>query len=166
MVTVNPDGSLTYTPDPGFSGQDTLIYQVCDDGTPLPAQCDTALVVINVGDINDPPVAVFDRDTTEEDTPVIVDVLANDSDTDGNADHYANSDGDALANPNRNVHADGNTYTHTYPHAHGPAVGHQRALGCHAIREPAATARRALRASRHARFSTQSPRCRTRLWRR
>jgi gliding motility-associated-like protein/uncharacterized repeat protein (TIGR01451 family) len=66
-----------------FTGQDTLVYRVCDDGTPLPAQCDTALVVITVGPVNDPPVAVDDPVTTPEDTPVTVCVLTNDTDTEG-----------------------------------------------------------------------------------
>jgi len=33
-LTLNPDGSFLYTPNPGFSGTDGFTYQVCDDGTP------------------------------------------------------------------------------------------------------------------------------------
>ena len=33
-VVMNPDGSFSYTPNPGFSGTDSFTYQVCDDGTP------------------------------------------------------------------------------------------------------------------------------------
>jgi hypothetical protein len=33
-VTLNSDGSFSYTPNPGFSGTDSFTYQVCDDGTP------------------------------------------------------------------------------------------------------------------------------------
>ncbi|QTN38518.1 tandem-95 repeat protein [Cryomorphaceae bacterium] len=84
-VSVDPvTGAVTYTPDPNFNGTDTFIYQVCDDGTPLPALCDTAIVEVIVGGINDDPVAVNDTvlnlptgDTT------LVDVLANDFDPDG-----------------------------------------------------------------------------------
>ncbi len=47
-VVVNPDGTIIYTPDNGFVGIDTLEYQVCDDGTPLPSQCDIAIVIIDV----------------------------------------------------------------------------------------------------------------------
>ncbi len=48
-VTVNTTtGQITYTPNNGFTGTDTLVYQICDDGTPLPATCDTAMVVITV----------------------------------------------------------------------------------------------------------------------
>ncbi|NJO15776.1 MAG: tandem-95 repeat protein [Thioploca sp.] len=57
QVVVNPDGSVTYTPNPGFTvGIDTFIYQVCDKGTPV--QCDQATVSIMVPiPANLPPVA-------------------------------------------------------------------------------------------------------------
>ena len=32
LLTLNNDGSFTYTPNTGFSGSDTFSYQVCDDG--------------------------------------------------------------------------------------------------------------------------------------
>ena len=46
IVAVQPDGSLTYTPEPGFTGTDHFDYLVCsiDD----PAYCDTATVYVNV----------------------------------------------------------------------------------------------------------------------
>ena len=43
-ATVNPDGSFTYTPDPGFSGMDTFTYRV-DDGH---GGTDTAVVTMTV----------------------------------------------------------------------------------------------------------------------
>ena len=45
-VTINPDGSVIYTPNKGFNGTDTFIYQVCsmDD----PSVCSTAVVTVNV----------------------------------------------------------------------------------------------------------------------
>jgi hypothetical protein len=58
-------------------------YSVCDNGTPLPAQCDQAIIYVTVTPVNDPPVAVDDPVTTPEDTPVTVCVLTNDSDVDG-----------------------------------------------------------------------------------
>ncbi len=86
-IGVNPTtGELTYTPNPGFNGLDTLVYQVCDLGMPLPAQCDTAIVFIVVNPVNDPPIAIFDRETTNEDTPVTINILANDSDSDAEID--------------------------------------------------------------------------------
>ncbi len=84
MITVNPTtGELTYTPNNEFIGLDTLVYQVCDTGIPLPALCDTAIVFIEVLPINDPPMAIFDRDTTNEEVPLDIDVLINDTDLDG-----------------------------------------------------------------------------------
>ncbi|MCG9911084.1 MAG: Ig-like domain-containing protein, partial [Flavobacteriales bacterium] len=83
-VSVDPvTGVVTYTPNPNFNGIDTFIYQVCDDGTPLPSLCDTALVTITVNAVNDPPLVNGDNATTPEDTPVVIDVLANDTDIDG-----------------------------------------------------------------------------------
>ncbi len=48
--------------------------------------CDTATVTIDVTPVNDPPVANDDTTGTGEDTPVTIDVTANDTDVDGNLD--------------------------------------------------------------------------------
>jgi large repetitive protein len=79
-VVINPDGTITFTPAPNFNGVATINYTISDDqgGT------DTAVVTVVVRPVNDPPVAVNDRATTPEDTPVTVNVLGNDSDVDGN----------------------------------------------------------------------------------
>jgi gliding motility-associated-like protein len=45
-VTVNGDGTITYTPSEGFVGVDSFTYQICDDG--VPSLCDTATVYITV----------------------------------------------------------------------------------------------------------------------
>jgi gliding motility-associated-like protein len=82
VATVN-NGTIDYTPNNGFNGNDTLFYRICDNGVPAPVLCDTARVVINVNSVNDPPIAVDDRDTTNEDTPVDITVLSNDNDPDG-----------------------------------------------------------------------------------
>ncbi|MDX1408542.1 MAG: Ig-like domain-containing protein, partial [Saprospiraceae bacterium] len=81
-VTNKGDGSLDYTPNPAFNGDDSFGYRVCD-ATGL---CDTATVNITVNIANDPPVAMDDTPSTPEDTAVIIDVAANDSDPDGNLD--------------------------------------------------------------------------------
>ncbi len=39
-------GTITYTPNPGFIGVDTLVYEICD--TTIPAQCSQATVSIIV----------------------------------------------------------------------------------------------------------------------
>ena len=76
-------GVLTYTPNAGFSGVDSLIYSICDNGTPVPPVCDTALVVIAVGVVilpNAPPVAVNDYVALLEDESGNVAVWENDLD--------------------------------------------------------------------------------------
>ena len=84
-ATVDPvTGEITYTPNTGFTGNDTVIYSICDTG--MPVLCDTAIVVITVSPVNDAPVANDDTATTDEDTPVVIDVLSNDTDADGNLD--------------------------------------------------------------------------------
>ncbi len=80
-VTINPDGTYTYTPDPGFSGNDEFVYEICDNGNPV--ECDQATVYITVMDTNDAPIAVDDEETAEQDTPLIGTVITNDSDPNG-----------------------------------------------------------------------------------
>ena len=80
IVTKNGDGTLTYTPDAGFTGLDTFTYQACDEtGT-----CSEGTVTVNVkSGPNSLPVAVDDDVATPANVPVVVDVLSNDSDPDG-----------------------------------------------------------------------------------
>ncbi|TAK79463.1 MAG: tandem-95 repeat protein [Dehalococcoidia bacterium] len=78
-VAINSDGTVTYTPAANFNGTDTFTYTVSDGhgGTA------TAIVTATVTPVNDPPVAGDDSATTPEDTAVMVSVLGNDSDVDG-----------------------------------------------------------------------------------
>lgn len=78
-VSLNADGSFTYTPAADFNGVDGFSYQA-GDGT---ASSDVASVTINVTPLNDPPVAVNDEYTTAEDTELAIaipGVLLNDLD--------------------------------------------------------------------------------------
>ena len=84
-VAINGDGTVTYTPDADFNGTDTFVYEVCDDVAAPDRACNTATVTVNVSPVNDPPVASDDTDSTDEDTPVTVDVRSNDSDVDGDS---------------------------------------------------------------------------------
>jgi gliding motility-associated-like protein len=45
-LLLNNDGSITYTPNSDFSGNDQFCYTICDDGTP--SRCDSAMVYIRV----------------------------------------------------------------------------------------------------------------------
>ncbi|MCA1684097.1 MAG: tandem-95 repeat protein, partial [Actinobacteria bacterium] len=81
-VTLNADGSYTYTPNAGFNGSDSFTYKA-NDGT---LDSNVATVTITIAAVNDAPVAADDTVTTAEDTPVTVaapGVLGNDSDADG-----------------------------------------------------------------------------------
>ena len=80
-VTLWNNDSIQYTPNIGFTGMDTLYYEVCDDGTPI--LCDTAMVTITVSSVvspNDKPIAVDDNVTTDSAITVVIDVQANDFD--------------------------------------------------------------------------------------
>jgi hypothetical protein len=111
-AVVNNDGTVTYTPDPGFSGQDVFTYTV-DDGN---GGTHIAQVSVLVESINDPPVANLDQVSTEEDTSVTISVLANDTDADGdeltiletsnpaNGTATATNDGKIVYVPNENFH--------------------------------------------------------------
>ncbi len=78
MVSVNPDGSVTYTPNDNYVGKDTFTYVVTSGGV-----SESTTVTVNVTPVNDAPVAKDDIATTQEDTAVTIDVLPNDSDVDG-----------------------------------------------------------------------------------
>ncbi|NJW52896.1 tandem-95 repeat protein [Salinimicrobium sp. CDJ15-91] len=46
-VVLNEDGTVTYTPQTAFTGEDTFTYTLCDDDTP-DATCSTATVTVKV----------------------------------------------------------------------------------------------------------------------
>ncbi len=75
---------LDYAPDFGFSGVDSLKYELCD----YTGACDTATVYIIVEYFNQKPVARDDLDSTTMNIPVVIDVLANDYDPDGRIVNY------------------------------------------------------------------------------
>ncbi|WP_257966355.1 tandem-95 repeat protein [Vibrio parahaemolyticus] len=77
-VSVNPDGSVTYTPNDNYVGKDTFTYIVTSGGV-----SESTTVEVNVTPVNDAPVAKDDIATTQEDTAVTIDVLPNDTDIDG-----------------------------------------------------------------------------------
>ncbi|EHR6471725.1 tandem-95 repeat protein [Vibrio parahaemolyticus] len=77
-VIVNSDGTVTYTPDDNYVGEDTFTYIVTSGGV-----SESTAVEVNVTPVNDAPVAKDDIATTQEDTAVTIDVLSNDTDVDG-----------------------------------------------------------------------------------
>lgn len=74
FIVNNTTGVITFVPASGFSGTSTVQYQVCDQIN----LCDIALVTVVVG----PPVgpnALDDAATTPYNTPVTINILANDT---------------------------------------------------------------------------------------
>lgn len=80
-ATVNPDGTIAYTPNPNISGSDAFTYTVSVDGVVSNA----ATVAVTITPVNDPPVANNDTITFTVGAHTI-DVLANDTDPEGQAD--------------------------------------------------------------------------------
>ena len=83
-VTLNSNGSLTYTPNANFNGADSFTYKVSDGA----ADSNVATVTMTVTPVNDPPVAVDDGYTTPQETELVVPapgVLWNDTDAEGDA---------------------------------------------------------------------------------
>jgi hypothetical protein len=76
-VATTPSGTVRYTPNKNFRGQDTFTYRVRDS---LGKYSQEATVTVNV---NTAPIAVPDSVVTKRDTQIVIDVLANDYDTDG-----------------------------------------------------------------------------------
>ncbi len=79
ILILNSDGSFTYTHDGSETTVDNLTYRAGDG---LLAS-NIATVTLNINPINDPPVANDDRVVTPENTPVMIDVLTNDTDPEG-----------------------------------------------------------------------------------
>ena len=76
--TIATDGTkITYTPAANYNGTDTFDYY-CSDGDVKTK----GTVMVTIKQVNDNPVANADSTSTDEDTAVSYDVLANDSDVD------------------------------------------------------------------------------------
>ncbi len=124
-VAINPDGTITYIPDPDFNGTDTITYTISDGQGGF----STATVTVTVNPVNDPPVAIPDAATTQEDSPVTIPVLANDIDVDGdpltvtaataaNGTVTINPDGTITYTPNGNFNGN-DTITYTISDGRG-----------------------------------------------
>ena len=74
-------GTVTYAADPGFNGDATFAYEVCDDGTTAGAadpRCDEGEVTLTITQAPVAPVADDLAVTTDEDDPVAVTLSATD----------------------------------------------------------------------------------------
>ncbi|MDB5425721.1 MAG: thrombospondin [Phenylobacterium sp.] len=128
-VVLNPDGTVTFTPDADYNGPATFTYTIADGqgGT------DTATVNVDVTPVNDPPVALNDAGTTAEDTPIVFtadQLLNNDSDPEGdaltitsvqggtNGSAVLNADGTVTFTPTGNYNGPA-SFTYTISDGHG-----------------------------------------------
>lgn len=106
LVTLNADGSFNYAAAPDFNGAATFTYRTTD-GVQF---SNLASVTITVIPANDAPIAVADSDTTPYETAVVVNVLGNDTDIDGDtlsaAVSVAPINGSTVVNPDNTI-----TYT-------------------------------------------------------
>jgi VCBS repeat-containing protein len=81
-LTLNSNGSFTYTPAANYNGSDSFTYKANDGNL----DSNTATVSLTITPVNDSPVAVNDSYTTAEDTALTVSapgVRGNDTDVDG-----------------------------------------------------------------------------------
>lgn len=77
-AVINNNNSITYTPASNYNGRAIIDYTIGDGNT-----TDSAKVTVTVNPINDPPILIADTISTNEDTAVSINVLANDNEVDG-----------------------------------------------------------------------------------
>ena len=78
-VVKNDKEELIYTPNENYNGSDSFSYTI-SDGNGAEA---SAKVAIKINSINDAPIAKDDEAKTNQNEKILIDVLANDSDIDG-----------------------------------------------------------------------------------
>ncbi|MHA1926905.1 MAG: Ig-like domain-containing protein, partial [Candidatus Thorarchaeota archaeon] len=79
---IGSNGLFNYHPNPDWYGTDSFTYRVFDGA----AYSGVVTVTITVEPVNDAPVALDDNVVTDEDTPIIIDFMANDYDIDDTFD--------------------------------------------------------------------------------
>ncbi|HEV2855700.1 MAG TPA: cadherin-like domain-containing protein [Thermoanaerobaculia bacterium] len=78
-VTINPDSTITFTPYPENGGYTETVTYTVSNGFAT----DTATLSVWIEPVNDPPVAVDDAANVIEDSYVVLDLISNDDDPDG-----------------------------------------------------------------------------------
>ncbi|MFT5162347.1 MAG: putative delta-60 repeat protein, partial [Alteromonadaceae bacterium] len=78
-VVVNASTTIDYTPGSNYFGSDTITYQISDGQGGSAASS----VDVTVTGVDDLPIAVMDTISVDEDMPINIDILANDSEPDG-----------------------------------------------------------------------------------
>ncbi len=88
MVEIHADGTFTYTPEDGFVGVDSFVYEICDDG--FPVKCDRATVYLTIADDWDCD-GVPDAIDIDDDDDGILDVIEGDREIDSDGDGVPDS---------------------------------------------------------------------------
>jgi VCBS repeat-containing protein len=104
-LTLNANGTFTYTPNANYSGADQFTYQVRDSDGGVT----TAVVTFTITPVNDAPVTTPGNTTVGGGGPSIIDVVGNVSDPDGDPLTVTSGSaghGSVVVNPNGTV-----TYT-------------------------------------------------------
>ncbi len=81
--SVDVNGVVTFVPTPNWNGTTSISYVVNDN---TGATSNSATITVTVNSVNDAPVAVNDNATTAEDAVVTINVVSNDTDSDGTID--------------------------------------------------------------------------------
>ncbi len=127
-VTVNPNGTLTYIPNSGFIGSDTISYEINDGrggaaNATVAITVDPSVIVLGTGPANDAPEAVDDTLGAVEDTPLTlstVDIVdPNDTDLDGDTLTITSVGG--ASNGTVDLNPDGTVTFTPAPNYSGPA---------------------------------------------
>jgi len=110
QVSINADGTITYTPQSDASGSDQFTYAIEDSL----GRTSTATVMVQISAVNDAPVAQSDSYSTSLDTALsgAVSVLNNDSDKDADALTISDYDATTALGGTVQMNADG-TFTYT-----------------------------------------------------
>ena len=105
--------SVTFTPSANWNGTEVFSYTMQDDD----GSTSSSLVTVAVTPQNDAPTAVNDTAATDEDTPVVIDVLDNDIDIDlaMEGDQLTITGSSGTFNGVVNIVADAKTLTYTPP---------------------------------------------------
>jgi len=101
-LTLNANGSFTYIHNGSETTNDNFVYEISDGN----GGTDTASVHITITVVNNAPIAMADNAVTNEDIPVIIDVLANDTDVNGDSlviDSVTQSNNGSVTNNGVNV---------------------------------------------------------------
>ncbi|CAM1368136.1 hypothetical protein TXIAM_370210 [Tenacibaculum xiamenense] len=113
-VSLSSNGVFTYQPNPGFTGQDSFTYEVCDDS--VIQECSTAIVFIevlpDVSSQNEAPIANADTGVTLVNTDLTGNVTVNDYDPDGDVITINTTPVTNVSNGSLTLNADG-SYTYT-----------------------------------------------------